>query len=47
MPDVESKYYYEWIIFIFNALLRQNIDTLSSDHYPADDDNMPGPGRVT
>lgn len=32
---------------IFNALWRQNSDTLSSDLHPADDDSIPGPGAVT
>lgn len=31
-------------IIIFNALLMG--DSLSSDHYSADDDNMPGVGGV-
>lgn len=33
-----NSYYYN-IMIIIQTLLKQNKDTLSRDHYPADDDN--------
>lgn len=33
--------------YVFNAVLRQNSNTLSSNHNPANDENIPGPSGIT